>query len=119
MDSPPHHFATSVLAEIRKRAPEAAPLQVESARPRIKVVPITIVDEGEEVRLFGLGAPSASVNVMSLFVWQNERWVPTFERGTPAMLAELLTGPLRHLWAIPVAMMGSPDQWSGTSAQHD
>ena len=112
-------FAQQVLVELSRRDPLAEALIVENA-PRSKRVALGIHDDGEFVRLIGLGSPSASVNVMSLFVWHHNNWAPTFERGTPALLAEKLAGHLRFTWSIAVtAMDASSVQCPDTSAPDD
>jgi hypothetical protein len=98
-------FAEQLLVDLSKLDPLAKALILESS-PRARRVALGIYD-GEFVRLLGLGSPSASVNVMSLFVWHHNNWAPTFERGTPALLAQKLAGPLRFTWSIAVTAMGA------------
>ena len=92
-------FALTVLAELRRRDNRAEALRVQPGRSSQGIV-IGLDDDGEFVPLLKLGSASAAVNVMSLFVHHQARWMPTFQRGTPAQLADALAGPLRHLWAI-------------------
>ena len=106
-------FALSVLAELRQRDRRAEALRLQSTRPSQGVV-MGLDDEGEFVPLLKLGGASAAVNVMSLFVRHQARWMPTFHRGTPAQLAQALAGPLQHLWLIAVTAQ-SPD--ASSSAQ--
>ena len=93
----PGSFAETLLAELRRNDPAAAPL---AARHRGKTATIGLTDDGDWLPLLRLSNPSGSCNVMSLDVRHQNRWSPTFERGTPAMLAEKLLGPLRFTWAI-------------------
>lgn len=98
------HFATTLLRELRRADPRAAVLQLED-RPSLRTPVIGLVDEGEFVPLLRLGAPSAACNVMSLFAYHHRQWVPTFVRGTPAMLAEELAGPSAYLWSIAATLL--------------
>lgn len=90
-------FASSLLAELRQHDPRADAL---ICRARGKTAVIGIEDEGEFVPLLKLDAGSAAFNVMSLFVHHHGRWQPTFKRGIPKDLAEILAGPLSYLWTI-------------------
>ena len=101
MSEKTQNFALSVLAELRRRDPRAKTLRRQPTRPSHCVV-IGLDDEGEFVPLLKLASASAAVNVMSLFVRHQARWMPTLQRGTPAHLAEALVGPLLHLWLIAV-----------------
>ncbi len=106
-------LALSVLAQLRERDPGAKTLRRQPCRP-CKGVVIGLDDEGQFVPLLKLAGESAAVNVMSLFVRHQARWMPTLQRGTPAQLAEALAGPLLHLWLIAVTAQspgtGSSDQ---------
>jgi hypothetical protein len=104
----PESFAASLLAELRRHDPAAAVLV---ARHRGRTATIGVADEGGFVPLLRLGNPSGACNVMSLDVRHHERWAPTFERGTPAMLAATLLGPLRFTWAV----WAEDVAWSDTS----
>jgi len=104
----PEVFADSVLEELRREDPAAKAL---AARHRGKAATIGVTDDGEWVPLLRLSNPSGACNVMSLDVRHHDRWAPTFERGTPAMLAEQLLGPLRFTWALWAETVG----WSETS----
>jgi hypothetical protein len=106
-------FALSVLAKLRQRDPRAKALRRQSCGPSKGVV-IGLDDDGQFVPLLKLAGASPAVNVMSLFVRHQARWMPTLQRGTPAQLAEALAGPLLHLWLIAVTAQ-SPD--TGSSAQ--
>ena len=97
MSSNPEIFATRLLAELRRNDPAATALV---ARRHGKTATIGVTDEGGWVPLLRLGNASGACNVMSLDGRHHERWAPTFERGTPAMLAEKLLGPLRFTWAV-------------------
>jgi len=101
MDDRTQDFALSVLAELRQRDPRAKTLRLQLTRPSQGRV-IGLDDDGEFVPLLKLASASAAVNVMSLFVRHQARWMPTLQRGTPAQLAEALAGPLLHLWLISV-----------------
>ena len=90
-------FASSLLAELRQRDPRAHAL---ICRARGKSAVIGIDDESEFVPLLKLDAGSAAFNVMSLFVHHHGRWQPTFKRGIPKDLAEILAGPFSYLWTI-------------------
>ncbi len=90
-------FATSLLAELRQRDARAHALV---CRARGKSAVLGIEDQGEFVPLLKLDAGSAAFNVMSLFVRHRRRWQPTFERGIPKDLAEIIAGPLSFLWSI-------------------
>lgn len=97
----PDSFTSALLAELRKRDPRARALKEQRGRDRSIVLGID--DEGFQP-LLRLTAGSAKFNVMSLFVRHRNSWAPTFQRGTPAALAEQLAGPLQHLWTIPLSM---------------
>lgn len=100
-------FAGLVLVEMRELDGRAARLEV-VARPRGHDAQIGVMEEGQFVPLLRLSAASAACNVMSLFVYQNGRALPTFQRGTPKMLAELLVGPWQHLWLFDVIAQDFP-----------
>ena len=102
------NFAGEVLARLRQKDARAAAL-VQRGGPRSKGVPIGIVDQGEFVPLLKLDAASAACNVLSLFVRHHELWMPTLQRGTPAMLADLLAGPFSYLWTIAVTALDDGD----------
>jgi hypothetical protein len=97
----PESFASALLAQLRKLDPRAQALKTQRGRDRS--IALGIDDEGFQPLLL-LSAGSAKFNVMSLFVRHHSRWAPTFQRGTPAALAEQLAGPLQHLWTIPLSM---------------
>jgi len=97
----PESFASTLLAELRKLDPRARALKTQRGRDRSVVLGID--DEGFQP-LLRLSAGSAKFNVMSLFVRYHNGWAPTFQRGTPAALAEQLAGPFQHLWTIPLSM---------------
>ena len=96
-------FAGSVVSELRQRDERAVVLQVKS---KGKKAVLGIEDDGEFVPLLLLGAPTPKINKMMLFVNHEGDWQPTFHKGTPKMLAELLAGELSHTWLIAVTMMG-------------
>ena len=98
-------FTRLLLQELKQRDPRAAALQLQQA-PGAKKVSLGVMDEGQFVPLLGLDNASAAVNVMSVWVWHQGQWKPTFRRGTPAQLAEQLTGPLHFLWTIAVDALG-------------
>jgi hypothetical protein len=112
------YFALSVLAEMRALDDRAAPLEV-VGRPRRKDAQIGLTEQGVFIPLLALGAASAAYNVMSLFVWERGRFVPTFQRGTPEKLAKILTGPYRHLWLFDVITKDFPFDQGGPSDQGD
>lgn len=107
MPSAAGSFASRLLAELRRRDPLARALQY---RARGKAAVIGIEDAGEFLPLLKLDAAAAAFNVMSLFVYHHRSWKPTFQRGTPALLADSLSRTFRHLWAIPAAM-AEPLPW--------
>jgi len=98
-------FACDVRTEMKRRNPRAAALWV-AAEPKMAVLGID--DHGEAVPVFALGHATPKYNKMYLFVPQGEHWAPTFKKGTPAMLAEELTGPLSYLWTIPLLAADIP-----------
>ena len=79
-------------------------------RARGKTAVLALEDGDERIPLLRLSSPSASYNVMSLDVRQRSRWAPTFERGTPQALAEILTEKLQFTWATWVHDV----EWSET-----
>lgn len=88
-------FARYLLRALLAREPRAVHLSIR-ARGKKAIIGI---DEGENwVELLRLSNPSAAVNVMSLDVPQGRGWAPTFERGVPERLAEVLTGQLAFIW---------------------
>ena len=97
----PDSFASALLAELSRLDPRAQALQKGPSRGGAVVVGID--DEGFQP-LLRLSSGSTKFNVMSLFVRHHRSWAPTFQRGTPTILAEQLAGPLRHLWTIPLSM---------------
>ncbi len=97
----PDSFTSELLAELRKLDPRAQALKKRPSRGGGVVVGID--DDGFQP-LLRVSSGSARFNVMSLFVRHHRSWAPTFQRGTPAALAEQLAGPLQHLWTIPVSM---------------
>ncbi len=104
----PGSFAQNLLRELRRRDPAAAALE---SKHRGKTATIGVVDAGDWVPLLRLSNPAGACNVMSLDVRHHDRWAPTFERGTPAMLVEKLFGPLRFTWAI----WADAAEWQETS----
>lgn len=105
--SPAASFASCVLSELCQRDDRAGVLYIRPNSPSKEAV-IGLYDDGEFVPLLKLGAASAAFTVMGLFVPHQGRWMPTFQRGTPAGLAELLARPLHHLWSLAVAAQGFP-----------
>ena len=91
----PADFADALLREMVVVHPQAKHLGV---RARGKTAMVGITDEAGWEPLLRLSNPSAACNVMSLDVRHHGRWSPTFHRGTPAQLAEVLTGDLHFLW---------------------
>ena len=67
-------------------------------RARGKAALLGITDDLGWEPLLRLSHPSAACNVMSLDVRHHNRWTPTFHRGTPLQLAQILTGELHFLW---------------------
>jgi hypothetical protein len=94
-------FAQHVLSQLRCRDSRAGVLHVQRGG-RTQGAVIGIMDGGEFVPLLMLDAASAAYNVMSLFEFHRQGWVPTLKRGTPIQLAELLAGPMSYLWTIAV-----------------
>lgn len=103
--SPAASFASSLLFELQERDDRAGVLCVRPSS-RSKEAVVGLHDDGEFVPLLKLGAASAAFDVMGLFAPHHGRWMPTFQRGTPAQLADLLAGPLHHLWTLAVAALG-------------
>jgi hypothetical protein len=93
----PELFAARLLSELRRNDPAAATL---AARHQGKTATIGLTDKHGWLPLLRLSNPSGACNVMSLDVRQKDRWAPTFERGTPEMIAKKLLGPLRFTWAM-------------------
>lgn len=112
------YFALSVLAQMRALDDRAAALEV-VGRPRRKDAQIGLTEQGVFVPLLALGAASAAYNVMSLFVREQGRFMPTFQRGTPAMLAKILVGPYQHLWLFDVVTKDFAFEQGGPSDQDD
>lgn len=104
----PAMFAETLLHELRKGNPAAAVL---TSKHRGKTATIGLVDDQAWMPLLRLSNPSGGCNVMNLDVRHHDRWAPTFERGTPTMLAEKLLGPLRFTWATWV----EAPNWKETS----
>lgn len=108
---PIDRFASHLLHDLTATDPRAAHLK---SKVRGKAVTIGI-DEGDKwIPLLRLSTPSASCNVMNLDVRHGRGWAPTFERGTPAALAEQLLGPLLFTWADEVDAVLA---WRETSEQ--
>lgn len=111
-------FALNVLAQMKTLDDRAAALAAQGS-PRRKDAQIGITEPGEFVPLLRLGAASAAYNVMSLFAWEQGRWTPTFQRGTPEMLAKILVGPYRHLWLFDAVTKDFPFDQGGPFDQDD
>lgn len=111
MLSPADRFASRLLHDLTTSDRRAAHL-----RSKVHGKTVTIgIDEGDTwIPLLRLSAPSASCNVMNLDVRHGRDWAPTFERGTPAALAEQLLGPLLFTWANEVDAVLA---WRETSEQ--
>lgn len=107
MSSDAGSFASTLLAELRRSDPLAQVLQY---RARGKAAVIGVEDAGEFFPLLKLDAGSAAFNVMSLFVRHHRSWKPTFQRGTPALLADSLSGTFRYLWAMAAEMAEPPPE---------
>lgn len=102
-------FAQQLLRALHARDPRAVHLRVK-ARGGIATIG---VDEGDTwVPLLRLSNASAAFNVMSLDVRQGRGWAPTFERGIPDRLAEVLLGELAFTWLPEVEAVL---EWRGTS----
>jgi len=99
----PEHFAATLLRELRAKDTLASVL---IAKHRGRTATIGVLDAEDWVPLLRLSNPSAACNVMSLDVRHHNRWAPTFERGTPTILAEQLLGPLRFTWALSAEAIG-------------
>lgn len=109
----PESFALHLLVHLRKRVPEAAAL---SSKHRGKEATLGFDDAGTWVPLFRLAGGSASFNVMDLWVRQASRWALTDVRGTSAMVADALAGPLRPFWAFEITgRLPDSEGWNGTS----
>ena len=109
-----YSFAQSLIARVRSHLPEAAALRPRKGRDGAD---IGIEDDGEFEAVFRVKNGSKAGNVMSLWVYLHEQWQPTFIRGTPAEIAEKLTGPFAYLWQIPVIAMGFTDLESSGATQ--
>lgn len=112
------YFALRVLAEMRALDERAAALEAVGS-PRRKDAQIGLTEEGVFIPLLALGAASAAYNVMSLFVWEQGLFMPTFQRGTPEMMAKILVGAYRHLWLFDVVTKDFPSDQGGPSDQDD
>jgi hypothetical protein len=97
--TPVEHFAVLLLRALTAGDYRATHLQ---ARARGKTATIGITDDGVWAPLLRLSALSAAANVMKMEVRQGNAWATIFERGTPAMLAEKLPGPVAITWVIEV-----------------
>lgn len=67
-----------------------------------------------------LAGASASFNVMDLWIRHRSSWAMTGVRGTPAIVAAALAGPLFLFWAsqLPAGPSG-PGDWNRTSENED
>ena len=97
----PDSFASALLSHLRQMDPRAQALK--SGPSRGGAVVVGIDDDGFQP-LLRVSGGSGKFNVMSLFVRHRRSWAPTFQRGTPAALAQQLAGPFQHLWTIPLSM---------------
>ena len=97
----PDSFASALLAHLRQLDPRAQALK---KGPRWGGAVVVGIDDDGFQPLLRVSGGSGKFNVMSLFVRHHRNWAPTFQRGTPAALAEQLAGPLQHLWTIPLSM---------------
>ena len=88
-------FAEELLREMVAVHPAAKQLGL---RARGQTALLGITDEVGWEPLLRLSNPSDAYTLMSLDVRQHGRWTPTFHRGTPAQLAQVLTGDLHFLW---------------------
>jgi hypothetical protein len=109
MHNPVQWFAELLRRGLIARAPLATHLEL---KVRGKAVTIGITEGDAWVPLLRLSVPSASANVMNLDVRHGATWAPTFERGTPDMLADKLCGPLAFTWSGEVQAVLD---WRGTS----
>lgn len=98
-----YSFAQHVLFELRKHCPDAQALQPRKGRGGAD---IGIEENGEFEPLLRVANGSKAANVMSLWVRHHGRWMPTFVRGTPAIIAAQLAGPFRYLWQLHVVAIG-------------
>jgi len=117
--NPALYFALDVLAEMRQLDLRSSTLEA-LGTPRRPDALIGLIEEGEFVPLLVLAAASAAYNVMGLFVWGEQgRFIPTGQRGTPAMLAKILIGPYQHLWLFDVLTKDFSSDQHGPSDQGD
>lgn len=106
-------FAQDLLAELRKLDQRAQALRMKGGGDKVM---LGIEDDDHFVPLLRLGGGTVKFNKMMLFVDHHSHWQPTFQKGTPKMLAELLAGPLNYLWTIPLSAVGwNPDTISSNT----
>ena len=96
-------FTQELLAELKTLDQRAQYLKMKGKRD---TVILGIEDDREFVPILRLGAGSAKFNKMMLFVYHKRIWQPTFHKGTPKMLAQLLAGELNYLWTMHISMIG-------------
>ena len=112
-------FALQLLSHMKQLDSRAAALQA-LGTPRRPDALIGVTQAGEFVPLLVLASASAAYNVMSLFIWGDQgRFLPTFQRGTPQKLAQILTGPYRHLWLFDILAKDFPSDQHDPSDQDD
>lgn len=112
------YFTHHLLHDLRTRLlPEATSL---SAKHRGKTAILGFEDAGEWVPLFRLAGASASFNVMDLWIRRRSRWAMTDVRGTPAIVAQALAGPLRPFWSFELTgSLHRTTRWNKTSENED
>ncbi len=100
-------FAQELICALGRHDSQALLLKARVAPQNSTIIGFD--DDGEWVPLLKLGAATPKFGKMMLMVPQSNRWTPTMQKGSPEQLAELLAGPLRHLWKIPLEMLHMPD----------
>jgi hypothetical protein len=88
-------FANCVIREMVALDERAGFLTV---RARGRTAVLGYDDDGEWIPVFRVAHGSGAYNVANLQVRHRRSWQSTLVRGTPAILAEHLLGPLHFLW---------------------
>ena len=90
-------FGSSVISQLQVLEPRAVTLQLDAKKDSVA---IGFDIEGQFLPLFGLAAPTPKYSKMTLFIWDNGDWKPTFYNGTYNMIAERLIPILEPLWSL-------------------
>ena len=94
-------FAQDLVFELKKLDPRAESLIIKGFSDRAV---LGIHDDGQFVPLLALAAPTPTFCKMMLYAYHCNKWQCTCHKDTPEDLAQLLAGPLSHLWIIPLSM---------------